>query len=103
VSATRRRERGNNGGMPRSREGGSKGPFLLAPWLLFAFLERRMRLDPALVLGRCATWALGSLALPFSMVFFGHQTAAAFLIIGFCPSALELDRDGGPRSSRSRR
>lgn len=75
-------------------------PSLVAVALLFAFLRRRMKLQPGLALALCATWALGSLALPYSVVFFGHQTSGAFFTAGFCLSALELDRSGGPSPRR---
>jgi hypothetical protein len=74
-------------------------PTLLAIPLLFLVLMRRLGLTPGWAFALCGTWAVASLALPYSVVFFGHQSAAAFFAIGMCLAALELDREGGPRSS----
>lgn len=72
-------------------------PTLLALALLFRVLERRSGLPSWACFALCATWAFASLAFPYSVLFFGHQTAAAFFTIGMCLSILELDREGGPR------
>ncbi|MGH7357407.1 MAG: hypothetical protein ACREJR_01185 [Candidatus Rokuibacteriota bacterium] len=68
---------------------------LVALALFWVVLERRF--GAALAFALTGTWAVGSLALPYTVLFFGHQTAAAFFTIGMCLSLLELDRPGGPR------
>ena len=73
-------------------------PTLLAIPLLFAVLMRRLGLTPGWAFTLCGTWAVASVALPYSVVFFGHQSAAAFFAIGMCVTALELEREGAPRS-----
>lgn len=72
-------------------------PTLAALPLLWTVLVRRMRASPGLAFALAGTWAVGSLALPNTVLFFGHQTAAAFFAIGMCATILELDRDGDPR------
>jgi hypothetical protein len=72
-------------------------PTLLAMPLLFAVLMRRLGLTPGWAFALCGTWAVASMALPYSVVFFGHQSAAAFFAIGMCLTALELERAGAPR------
>lgn len=74
-------------------------PTLLALPLLFTMLGRRMGLSPGWAFALCGTWAVGSLALPYSVMFFGHQSAAAFFTIGMCLTVLELEREGPPRPS----
>lgn len=67
-------------------------PLLVALGLFFAVLIRRFRLEPLLAFGLCAAWALGSLGTVYSGMFFGHQTAAAFLGIAIFLTMLEVDR-----------
>lgn len=67
-------------------------PTLLALALLFYVLLNRFHLAPLTALAVCSAWAVGSLSLVYSVMFFGHQTAAAFLAIAVCATILELDR-----------
>ncbi|MEW5851319.1 MAG: hypothetical protein AB2A00_21200 [Myxococcota bacterium] len=76
-------------------------PTLFAIALLWRLLQRRYGLTPGWSFAVCGAWAFGSLAFPYSVMFFGHQTAAAFFTIGMCLSALELeDNPTRPRTSR---
>ena len=68
-------------------------PTLLALPLLLTVLVRRMGLSTLWAFALCGTWAVGSMALPYSVLFFGHQSAAAFFTIGMCLTALELERE----------
>ena len=70
-------------------------PTLVALALLFRVGVRRFGLAPLAALGLCGAWATGSLALPYTVVFFGHQSAAAFFAIGMC-----LTLDGKPTAPR---
>lgn len=72
-------------------------PTLLALPLLYTVLVRRMGLSPGWAFALCGTWAVGSMAFPYSVMFFGHQSAAAFFAIGMCLTVLELEREGAPR------
>ncbi len=72
-------------------------PTLLALPLLLTVLMRRMTLSPGWAFALCGTWAVGSMALPYSVMFFGHQSAGAFFAIGACLTVLELEGDGEPR------
>ena len=72
-------------------------PTLIALALLWVVLLRRYALPPWSVALLCAAWAVGSLALVYTVLFFGHQTAAAFFCIGMCISLLEVDQ---PRPRR---
>lgn len=72
----------------------SIAPTLVALALFFRVFTRRFGLAPLAALGLCGAWATGSLALPYAVVFFGHQSAAAFLAIGLC---LTLDGELAPR------
>jgi hypothetical protein len=76
----------------------SVAPTLGALALFWVVLARWF--GPAVAFALAGTWAVGSLALPYSVLFFGHQTAAAFFAIGMCLSLLELDRPGGWRPRR---
>ncbi|HEY5036099.1 MAG TPA: hypothetical protein VII74_03095, partial [Chthoniobacterales bacterium] len=49
---------------------------------LFTFLQR-LGLSPPAALLFAVLYSLGTIAFPFSTVFFGHQLAASFLFIGF--------------------
>lgn len=69
-------------------------PTLVALALLFGVLRRRFALAPLAALGISAAWGVGSLALPYSITWFGHQSAAAFLAIGMC-----LTLDAGARAA----
>jgi hypothetical protein len=64
-------------------------PTLFALLLLFLVLVRRYELAPFPALLVCGGWALGSLGFLYSVVYFGHQTAAAFFAIGMCLSLLD--------------
>lgn len=75
-------------------------PTLIALALLSAALVRRLGLSESEAFALCGTWAFASLALPYSVLFFGHQSAAAFFAIGISLSLLELDREGGARGRR---
>src|SRR5262245_857024 len=66
--------------------------------LFWVVLERRF--GAAVGFALAGTWAVSSLALPYSLLLYGHQTAAAFFTIGLCLSLLELDRADGPRPRR---
>jgi len=72
-------------------------PFLAALALFWTWLERRAGAPSWMACALCGTWAFSSLALPYSTLFFGHQTTEAFLAIGLFVSLLEIDRAGGPR------
>ena len=65
-------------------------PTLAALALLFLVLLERFRLPPFAALMVCGAWAFGSLGFLYSVLFFGHQTSAAFLAIGICLSILAL-------------
>jgi hypothetical protein len=72
-------------------------PTLLALPLLLTVLVRRMRLSPGCAFALCGAWAVGSMAFPYSVMFFGHQSAGAFFAIGMCLTVLELESEGDPR------
>jgi hypothetical protein len=67
-------------------------PTLFALACLWRLLYRELRLPAGWAFGFTAIWALASLALPYSVIFFGHQSAAAFFAIAMCMSAEELRR-----------
>ena len=46
--------------------------------LLVTVLMGRMALSSGRAFALCGTWAVGSMALPYSVMFFGHQSAGAF-------------------------
>src|SRR5262249_5295401 len=56
-------------------------PTLLSLFLVERFLARSM--ESALALGITWSYALGSLAFSYSLLFMSHQTTAPFLIVGF--------------------
>jgi hypothetical protein len=72
-------------------------PTLLAMPLLFEVLARRLGYSPGWAFALCGAWAVGSMALPYSVMYFGHQSAGAFFTIGMSLTALELDREAAPR------
>jgi hypothetical protein len=78
----------------------SIAPTLLALALLWVVLVERIGATPGAAFLLAGTWALGSMSLPYSIVFMGHQTAAAFLAIGVCLSLIEMSREGGARPIR---
>jgi hypothetical protein len=71
----------------------------LAGVAMFGVL-RRLTEDPLLsALSVAAVW-LGSIAFPFSTLFFSHQAAAALLALAFC-RIFALRQDGLPETSRA--
>lgn len=74
-------------------------PTLLALALLWQLFEVRYGFTPRGAFGLAALAGAGSLALPYSTMLFGHQTAAAFLTMGVALTLLEESREA-PRPAR---
>jgi hypothetical protein len=77
---------------------GAVVPTLLALVLLWLVLLRRFELPPLAAFAILTAWALGSLGFLYGLIFFGHQSAAAFFTIGMCLSLLEVERSDGART-----
>ncbi len=75
-------------------------PTLVALAFLRGLLVRRLGVSQGMAFALCGTWAIASLALPYSVLFFGHQTAAAFFTIAMCLSAPGPAGQGDPRTRR---
>ncbi len=75
----------------------SVAPTLLALHLMWRLLVERLGAGPEAAFVLTGTWAFGSLALPYTVVFMGHQTGAAFITIAVALILLEQGRAGGIR------
>lgn len=66
-------------------------PTLIALNLFWVALEQRYQLPRRWAFALTAIWGCGSLALPYSVMFFGHQTAAASFGIAIALTLLEAN------------
>ena len=75
-------------------------PTVVALLLLWKLFERRYGFTPRGAFGMTALAGVASLSFPYTTLFFGHQTAVAFLTIGVALTLLEATEHERPRSTR---